>query len=148
MSFPNGILITTQGGNPDRVISAPALIPFNILIEPNTSFEIVASLSGPSGGGGSSGAKIVVVATDSLIVSDQIYTVVNSVADTLQTLPDISTVLLNGLGTPFVINNYSAHRTTIQGSGGDLVQHSASAILTKAGQSLTLLPTPLGWLII
>ena len=49
MSFTNGIVITTLIGNPNYVVNAPALVPYSILIEPNTPYNIVTSLTGPRG---------------------------------------------------------------------------------------------------
>jgi hypothetical protein len=82
-----------------------------------------------------------------MIMAGQIYTIVNASGNTTQTLPLISSVLEDMIANPYEIYNYSPHEIVIQGSGSDLVDGQSSITILLIG-SLTLLPTPLVWLLI
>lgn len=99
---------------------------------------------GPPGTGG--GMVAVVVATESIPLG-QVYTVANPMADIDLTLPLISTVLVGGFAIPYTISNVTLFTLTVLPSGSDQIMFDTSMIIPPK-DGFTLLPTPLGWIIV
>ena len=99
----------------------------------NSADIVIASINPPE-----------IVTTNSSIGITQSYTIVNASGPTTQTLPLIASVTFQ----TFVIYNYSNFLTTIAASGSDEINGSPTALLPRAQQGITLLPTSLGWLVI
>lgn len=104
-------------------------------------------MTGPVGPSGAAGLQETVTES-SLIPVGQVYTIVDAPGVTTQTLPPISSVLVDGLANPYTIYNYSGHTVGVLGSDDDLVQRAAEAFEKFENESVTFLPTLLGWLVI
>jgi hypothetical protein len=107
----------------------------------------IPGMQGPPGPSGLGGIGNVV--TESTVIPvTQVFTVVNATGPTTQQLPLIADVIVGSMWTPYNIQNYSGFLITVLPSGSDLIQKSSEAFEKFDDESVTFLPTPLGWLVI
>lgn len=91
--------------------------------------------------------KIAVVTGSSSIDPSQSFTVVNGSADSNQTLPLISSMLIGNVAMVLSILNYNSFNVNVLTSGSDLIMGSSSTIM-RGPSTFSLLPTSLGWLLL
>jgi len=102
---------------------------------------------GPQGPSGASGLVSVISASSSIPI-DQYFTIVNASAPTTQTLPLISSVLIDNITSSFTVVNLTSHNVAIIASGSDEILVGSPVNEPYPNTSFSFVATPLGWVII